>query len=59
MKQIASQGKIIFIHDDASGKDFVFSTKHHGQTNPLFNRMPGSIKGDAESPTGEEWEAEQ
>lgn len=59
MKNIAAEGKTIFIHDDASGKDFVFSTKHRRKTNPLFGRMPGSVSGDAESPTGEKWDAEQ
>ena len=56
MKRIAAEGKTIFIHD-ATGKDFVFSIKR-GSTNPLFGRMPGSVIGDAESPTGEKWDAE-
>ena len=58
MKQIAAEGKTILIHDP-SGHDFVFSTKRRGKINPLFNRMPGSVKGNAESPTGETWEADQ
>ena len=58
MKQIAAGGKTILIHDDTTGKDFVFSTKR-GKVNPLYNRMPGSVKGDAESPTGEIWDAEK
>jgi len=57
MKRIAAEGKTIFIHD-ATGQDFVFSIKR-GKANPLLGCMPGSVKGDAESPTGETWEAEQ
>ena len=57
MKRIAAEGKTIFIHD-ATGKDFVFSIKR-GPRNPLFGRMPKSVSGDVESPTGETWEANQ
>ncbi|MEO6035727.1 MAG: hypothetical protein ABIQ35_10770 [Verrucomicrobiota bacterium] len=57
MKRIAAEGKTIFIHD-ATGQDFVFSIKR-SPTNPLFGRMPNSVSGDVESPTGETWEANQ